>query len=60
MSIIYKTAVCSLVVLAIAGGFNTAIAHENEHERYEAEEFSLRFGATCLTQKMVTPLKFRH
>jgi hypothetical protein len=40
MSIIYKTAVCSLVALAIAGGFNTAIAHENEHERYEAEEFS--------------------
>lgn len=40
MSIIYKTAVCSLVALAIFGGFNTAIAHENEHERYEAEEFS--------------------
>jgi predicted glycosyltransferase involved in capsule biosynthesis len=39
MSIIYKTAVCSLVALAIAASF-TVCAHENEHEKNEAEEFS--------------------
>jgi len=35
-----KTAVCSLVILTIAVGFNSATAHENEHEQHEAEGFS--------------------
>lgn len=39
MSIINKTAVRSLVALAIAASF-TVCAHENEHEKHEAEEFS--------------------
>ena len=40
MSIIKKTAMCSLVALAVAGCVNTATARENEHEKYEAKEFS--------------------
>lgn len=40
MYIINKTAALSLVALAIATGFNTVTASENESEKYEAEEFS--------------------
>ncbi|MDD2659192.1 MAG: hypothetical protein PHY54_05850 [Methylococcales bacterium] len=40
MPVFNKTAVCSLVALAIAGGFNTATARKNKHEKYETEEFS--------------------
>ena len=39
MSIINKTMTRSLIVLAVAASF-TVCAHENEHERYEAEAFS--------------------
>jgi hypothetical protein len=40
MPVFNKTAVGSLVALAIAGSFNTATARKNKHHKHETEEFS--------------------
>ena len=57
MFIIYKTAVLSIVVIAIAVGLNTDTAHE----KYKTEAFNFAlWGDMHLTQKMVMVLKFKH
>jgi len=59
MFIINKTVACSLVALAVAFNVNTVAAHENEHEKYGAEEFSFALWGDMPYAKMVMPLKFR-